>query len=124
VASIVVIDDNESLRSPLRAILEAAGHRVREAADGAVAMGLLREQPADVVFCDLFMPEQEGFETIRLLRRELPGVKVVAMSGGGFGGRIDLLDFAVKLGAALALRKPFDAGDALAAVDAVLAGRR
>jgi CheY-like chemotaxis protein len=115
----VIIDDNEAVRLPLRAVLEAAGHQVEEAADGADAMHLLRRHPVDVVFCDLFMPGQEGLETIRLLRRDLPDVKVVAM-GGGFGGRLDALDFAVKLGADIALRKPFDAEDALAAVAAVL----
>jgi CheY-like chemotaxis protein len=120
VADILVIDDCESTRVPLRTLLEASGHRVLEAPEGAAAMRLLRGQAVDVVFCDLFMPGQEGLETIRLLRRELPHVRVVAMSGGGARGQMNLLDVAVKLGACAALVKPFESEELFAVVEAAL----
>ena len=119
-AAILVIDDDQVTRSALRVLLEGVGHQVRDAEDGAVGLQLLRQQLADLVFCDLFMPGQEGLETIRILRDEMPAVKVVAMSGGAFNGKLDLLDVAVKLGAAGKLSKPFEAEDALAAVEAIL----
>jgi CheY-like chemotaxis protein len=58
-----------------------------------------------VVFCDIFMGEQEGLTTIRLLRAEFPGVRIVAMSGGSAIG--DYLSDARLMGAAATLAKPF-----------------
>ena len=69
-ARVLVIDDVDYLRELLVIALEEAGHQVSEAREGREAMRLLREQPADLVFCDLFMEGQEGIETIRQLRRE------------------------------------------------------
>jgi CheY-like chemotaxis protein len=61
-----------------------------------------------VVVTDLFMPEQEGLETIMALRRKYPDTKIVAISGGGYQGQfIRALDIASKLGANFTLQKPF-----------------
>ena len=62
------------------------------------------------------MPGLDGLELIRLLRRERPDLKVIAMSGGGFGGAIDLLSVAQRLGAVEIVRKPFTRDTVLAAV--------
>jgi len=110
-AQILVIDDENHIRQLLRITLEAAGHQVREAREGREGMRLLRERPADVVFCDMFMDGQEGIETIRQLRREHPTVKVVAMSGGSCVSQ-DVLQSALLLGAASVLPKPFRLKDA------------
>ena len=64
-ARILVIDDVDHMRRLLRITLEEAGHQVGEAREGREAMRLLREHPADLVFCDLFMNGQDGLETIR-----------------------------------------------------------
>jgi hypothetical protein len=74
----------------------------------------------DLVFCDLFMPDKEGLETIREIRRDHPGVPVVAVSGGGFAGRLDLLGVARRLGAVQAIRKPFTVQAVLEVVGIVL----
>src|SRR6516225_6987889 len=91
-ALVLVIDDTPQVRRLLRLTLEVAGHRVREA--------------ADLVFCDLFMPEMDGLETMRELRRLNPAVPVVALSGGS-DIAFDAPPVAVALGAAVVLRKPF-----------------
>jgi YesN/AraC family two-component response regulator len=60
------------------------------------------------VVTDLFMPEQEGLETIMALRRKHPNTKIVAISGGGYQGTfIRALDIAMRLGANSTLQKPF-----------------
>ena len=53
------------------------------------------------------MPEQEGLETIQALRRDFPDAKIIAMSGGAWGGTLDFLPIAENLGAQHVLHKPF-----------------
>src|SRR5690349_994065 len=99
-ARILIIDDETALRLWLRVVLEGAGHQVVDAPDGTAGLQALRRQPADLVLCDVFMPERDGLETIRALRREFPHVRVVAMSGGGFDGRVQMLAVAARFGTA------------------------
>ena len=107
-ARILVIDDDDELRSLLRVALEMAGHQVQEAADGGQGIKALSQHPADLILCDIIMPDKEGLETIRELRRRFPEVKIVAMSGGALGGKLDFLPVAKKFGATRILKKPFD----------------
>jgi len=117
---VLVVDDHEDVRISLRRILEDAGHVVLDAVDGATAIGLLRDAKVDLVITDLFMPGQDGIVTIRRIRKEYPAVKIIAMSGGGFGGQLDLLKDAVLLGAATALRKPIGSEELLEAIRTTL----
>src|SRR4051812_16983873 len=107
-AHVLVIDDEAAIRSFVRLALEKAGHRVSEAADGDEGLRAFRADPADLVLCDIFMPEKDGLETIQILRRASPGVPVVAIGGGNYRGT-DFLAVARKLGATAALYKPFAA---------------
>ena len=61
----------------------------------------------------MFMPEKDGLEVLRELAREFSGGRVVAMSGGGFRGTMNLLPMAQSLGAAAVLYKPFEAPSSL-----------
>jgi CheY-like chemotaxis protein len=61
----------------------------------------------DLVITDLLMPEQEGLETITILRRLNPQVRIIAITGGGQKGSRDFLYVAAALGAQRTLRKPF-----------------
>src|SRR5947209_4368981 len=100
---VLIIDDDAKVRAVLRVMLESAGFEAAEAGDGEEGVRAFRRLEADVVLCDLFMPGRDGLEAIRGLRREFPGVKVIAMSGGGFGGAVDMLPAARLLGAAAVL---------------------
>ena len=117
---VLVVDDEEGVRSYLRMVLEDAGYTVSEAADGKEAFHLALEDPPAVVITDLVMPEQEGIETIRALRRRLPQLAIVAISGA-FGGQF--LNTAKILGADAILDKPLRADVLLAKVSDVLARR-
>src|SRR5438046_713545 len=68
-----------------------------------------------------FMPGQDGIVTIRRIKKEFPGVRVIAVSGGDATGRIDLREDAELLGAARTLRKPFAPAELRRAVDETLA---
>lgn len=106
--SILVIDDEELLVKMVKTMLEREGYRVMVAQNGKLGMKLFRQESIDLVITDIFMPEKEGLETIRELRKESPQVKIIAMSGGmtkaeGFSP----LPLAEKLGADNTLLKPF-----------------
>jgi two-component system chemotaxis response regulator CheY len=84
-ARVLVIDDHAVVRVALCEALNDAGYLVAEACDGAEGVGLLRNNPADAVVMDIYMPRQDGFETIRKLRRVAPAVKIIAISGSSRG---------------------------------------
>jgi len=113
---ILIVDDDEQVRTMLRATLERAGYEVEEAADGRGAIALYRRSPVDVVLADIIMPEMEGIETILRLRREHPDVKIIAMSGGGHIGPQSYLASARQCGAQVAFTKPIDRQELLAAL--------
>lgn len=105
--NILIADDDASLRRALKLALEAAGYRVRVAADAAQALVLQREDAADVLVTDLFMPESDGFEAIDSFRKAFPGTKIVAMSGGSARTKHEYLPAAALAGAHATLSKPF-----------------
>ncbi len=121
-ARVLVIDDDDRVRTWMRTVLEGAGHEVVEAADGEEGIRAARRQAVDLTFCDIFMPVREGLETIRDLRRDFPALPIVAMSGGGYGGQIDMLPVAELLGVTRTLEKPFGTQAVLDAVREALAG--
>jgi DNA-binding response OmpR family regulator len=116
-AHILVVDDEAAVRSYLRAVLEEGGYVVSEAADGKEALRLALAEPPGLVITDLVMPEQEGIETIQVLRRRVPHVGIIAISGA-FGGQF--LATAKILGADIILDKPIGAEVLLAKVAEVL----
>jgi CheY-like chemotaxis protein len=117
---ILVIDDDAAVRAVTCLILEGAGFTVAEASGGEEGIQAFRRRPADLIFCDMFMPDMDGLATIRQLRREFPDVRIVAMSGGGFGGGVDVLHMAELFGAAAVLHKPITKTVAMQAVNRVL----
>lgn len=121
-ALILVIDDEDHVGDVLRCLLEAAGHRVQLARDGDEGLALFRRQPADLVLCDVYMPGRGGLETIRMLRRDFPAARVVAMTGGSFDPDFDALAAARDLGVHGALEKPFSLPALLETVEATLRG--
>jgi CheY-like chemotaxis protein len=120
-ARILVVDDEAGVRCFLRKVLEQAGYEVTETANGKQALQHARAGGVDLVITDLVMPEQEGIETIQALRRDVPGIGIIAISGA-FGGAF--LKVAQLMGAAAVLNKPLNADLLLARVAEVLESRR
>lgn len=120
-AEILVVDDEHLLRSTLRHTLEAAGHVVREAANGVEAIDAIKRQRPALVVMDILMPEKEGIETILDIRRQFGEIKIIAMSGGGRVGDMAFLAVAEKLGADRIIAKPFSRDQLMSAVNALLA---
>lgn len=119
-ANILLVEDEDQLRSLLKEVLESAGHAVYEARDGKSALNIFEFYLTDLVVTDLIMPEKEGLELIRELRRSQPDIKIIAMSGGGRNNAHDYLEMAKKFGAAILLEKPFSNDNITEAVSALL----
>ena len=117
---ILLIEDDDQVRNMLRAVLEQEGYSVGEARNGREGVAHCRTTPAVLVITNILMPEQEGLETIRILRQEFPAVKIIAISGGGQRGNLDFLAVAQQLGALRTLRKPFAMQELRTAVEDVL----
>jgi CheY-like chemotaxis protein len=120
-ARILVVDDEPEIGEILEMLLTHVGHEVRVATNGDSALRLARAAPVDLIITDIFMPGKEGIETIMEIRRDLPSVKIIAMSGGGHTGELNYLRDAVQLGAVRTLLKPFGNAEILEAVRAALA---
>jgi DNA-binding response OmpR family regulator len=117
-ARILVIDDDPDLLKVMEHVLQSAGHEVGLATDGREGVEQYVAKPADLVITDLYMPGQEGLETIRELRDRFPEVAILAMSGRTAAGT--MLEVAQKLGAVDTLLKPFGADELLASVGRAL----
>jgi len=119
---ILLVDDDEPFRKMLRLSLVRLGHEVVEARDGREAVRAVREAPPDVMITDLVMPEKEGLETIDEVRRQYPGLKIIAISGGGRVNASDYLKIARAMGADQTLAKPFSIDEIATMLANVLGG--
>ena len=118
---VLIIDDDPLILSSLRDGFKSAGYEVLEASDGNRGIQLYREQPPSLVITDILMPEKDGLEIIRELRRQSPDVKIIAMSGGGPRQGLDFLPEAKLFGADRTIDKPFRFHEILTLAQEVLA---
>ena len=119
-ASILVIDDDRQFREYLVQVLVREGHQVVEAKDGLAGTGVAKAEKPDLVIVDILMPEMDGLEVIREVKRDSPQSKIIAVSGGGHQLHVDFLPAAKKLGASAVLYKPIEPEDLLKCVGEAL----
>lgn len=113
-AKILVIDDQQTVRSFLRLVLEREGHEIAEAGNGHEGLTAYRREPADLVIADIRMPEMNGLDLILELTRCFLDAKVIAISGAADAS--DNLSRAKLLGARHVLQKPFGLEEFLSSV--------
>ena len=102
---VLVVDDDEIVRSSIAKAIAEAGHRVAEAIDGAAALNLIKSRAFDLAVCDVQMPHLDGFALLRTLRRESPATAVVIMTSFGI---IPDVVCSLRGGAVDYVTKPFD----------------
>ena len=118
-ATVLVVDDEERIRSSLRGLLSDEGFRVVDTGNAPGVMEIVaREKPA-VVLLDIWMPELDGLELLRRIKAEKPEIHVIMISGHA---NIQNAVAATRLGAADFIEKPFSAGGLLTSLERVLAG--
>lgn len=121
--SILLVDDEEMVRTQIRASLELEGYAITEASNGREAVDMLKGFKPDLVITDILMPEKEGIETIMEIRQMYPDIRIIAISGGVRTENMDFLKIAKRLGADLALPKPFGRQQLLSMVHELLGDR-
>jgi len=115
---ILIVDDEPNLRRTLALILQRAGYQVTMAASGSEAIKFISDNPFDLVFLDLKMPEISGLDLLPEIRRQLPDVPVLILTAHA---TLDSAIEAVRRGARDYLLKPIDPEKILARVTQVLA---
>jgi two-component system response regulator PilR (NtrC family) len=104
-ASILVVDDELSMRQFLTHLFKREDHSVRAAENGRKAMELLRQQRVDIVISDVKMPDLGGIELLRAASELQPGIEVILMTAFA---NVDTAREAFLLGAFDFIQKPFD----------------
>jgi CheY-like chemotaxis protein len=126
VARILVIDDDDAVRVAIRTILDFEGHYAVLARDGRQGLEALDEGMFDLLIVDIFMPGMDGFETIRFVRQQKPGIPIIVISGASSHSfsptSPDFLGMATKLGAVRSLRKPFKHRELKALIEECIGG--
>ena len=119
-AHILLIEDEEAVRTMLRDMLEHFGHTVIEARHGKEGLALFQPATVDLVVTDIVMPEMDGFEVMRELQRMHAPVKILAISGAEPDPTAGYLHMAKLMGATAVLAKPFSLGAVRAAINELL----
>jgi CheY-like chemotaxis protein len=114
---VLVADDDPSIRSLVRHIVEALDMTVLEASDGREVFDILAQTSVDLLILDLVMPNCEGIETINAIRAYDQTLPILVISGAFEGA---MLLIARRLGANMALPKPFTPAELATALHPVL----
>jgi len=115
--SVLVLEDNQSIRSFVRMVLEGRGFKVIEAAAGWKALQLAEAWPPDVMLLDWQLPDITGLDVLRALRAgkiQAPAILMTAY------GSEELAMIALRLGVRDYLQKPFESDDLLQAIERAL----
>lgn len=122
-ARIFLIDDELATLELVAEMLRTAGHTVTTSSNGWAALKEFRPGVHHLVITDVLMPYVGGIDLLRVFRREVPWLPVIAISGGlasdGGAMRKEILE----LGVSAILKKPFNAAELAQAVDKALAPR-
>ncbi|NQV15503.1 response regulator [bacterium] len=112
---ILIIEDEESFRGFMVALLEGQGYEIEIAIDGEKGIDLIQKQHFDLVITDIIMPIKEGFEVCQEMLTNFPGTELIAMSGAAN----DYLKSVSALGVKYTFGKPFDVHEFMAVVKEV-----
>jgi len=129
-AKILLIDDELDIRDSVAAVLERDGFEVTAAENATDGLQALSDQEFDAILTDIIMPDFDGVEAIKRIRKSNPTVKIIAISGGGNIGLTSYkpeaitttayLQAATEAGADAVLTKPFGSNDIIQTVRSVL----
>lgn len=113
---VMVVDDDEHIRELITLYLEKESYRVLAAAHGAQAVQLFKQQPADIIVLDIMMPEMDGWDVCREIRKTSDAPILMLSAKGESFDRI----LGLELGADDYMVKPFEPKELIARVKAIL----
>jgi DNA-binding response OmpR family regulator len=108
---ILLIENDAAARGAVSRMLEHDGHTVVSVGSATLGLRILEDDHFEIIITDVAIPDTDGMDLLRVLRRMALAAKVVAMSGGGRGGTAGYLELAANLGADATLSKPFSADE-------------
>jgi CheY-like chemotaxis protein len=117
---ILLVEDDKDLREMLRSSLVRRKYTVLEATNGKEALAKFKPSLVDLIITDIIMPEEDGLKVIMQLKERKPGIRIIAISGGGKAGPGNYLDLARALGADAVFPKPFSLKALLVQIDSFI----
>jgi len=120
VKHILVVDDDDDIRSFVRELLKINNFKITEAANGIEGLKEFKGNMPDLVVTDIIMPEMEGISFIRELRNHNKEIPIIAMTGNVHGRMEEFLNISSQLGADEVLRKPVEAGEFLEVINRLI----
>lgn len=121
-ARILVIDDNSDIHYMLGEFLTDDGHTADFAEDGKVGLARASENHYDLIITDILMPKMDGIEVITEIRKSVPDINIIAMTGGS--AKIDknlLVGITRAMGVNAIIKKPLDMIELLSTINRLLA---
>ena len=122
-ATVLIIDDEIHIRRLIAQMLELAGYRVLQAANGPEALRLIEETKPDVITCDVFMPGMTGFEVLEAIKSQPDTADTPVIMLTAIGQEKDTAR-AIALGADDYITKPFGSTNLIETIERQLARRR
>ena len=117
---ILVIEDDEMIRSLLSEVLSSEGYDVSLAEDGRSGIRLFKQDPHDLVITDIVMPGQTGIEVVTEIKRKRAETKVIVITGVDKSERDKLLQISTVMGADNTLQKPLSKESLISMVEKTL----
>jgi DNA-binding NtrC family response regulator len=102
--SVLIVDDEQMMRSLLEKILSREGYKIHAVEDGVAALEYIKEHHVDMIISDMKMPRMDGFELLGIVKKEHPHIGVIIMTA--YGDTYTVKD-ALLLGADEYVTKPF-----------------
>jgi len=115
--TILIVDDEENIRTSMKGLLSEEGYNVLAAANGAEAIKLIKDDDVDIVFLDVFMPGMNGLQVLERIHKLKPGLCVVMITAYG---NTEMVVQAMKLGAYDFIDKPFSKPEELERIFTVI----
>lgn len=118
---ILIIEDDHHILLMMKKMLDNKDFEITLASNGKEGLEIFKKNTFDLVITDIIMPEKEGLETIREMKRARSHLKIIAMSGGGKISADNYLETAKIFGASKLLEKPFTRQQLVTAVEEIMA---
>jgi len=116
---ILIVDDQNGIRVLLTEVFGSEGYQTFQAANGKLALEIVRKESPDLVLLDMKIPGMDGLEILKHIKKIDPSVKVIMMTAYG---ELDMIKEAMDSGALMHFTKPFDIDELRSAVDAQFQG--